>query len=179
MKRLRLLLILSLFTAGSLRSQQERFGNTLNVGAGVGYYGYAPAVNVNYEFDVFRNFTLAPSISAMTYRRYRYWGSLDMPYRDYYYRETTVPVGIKASYYFDEWLRASNKWDFYIGTSLGIAYRSTTWEAGYDGDRVIRRYASPLYADMHIGSEYHMTEKLGIYLDLSSGLSTFGLGFHF
>ena len=172
-------MILVSLAVGGLRSQNEKFGNTLNVGAGVGYYAYAPALNINYEFDVFRNFTLAPFASVMTYRRYRYWGSPNQPYRDYYYRETTVPVGVKTCYYFDEWFKATDRWDFYIGTSLGVAFRKTTWEDGYDGDRVVRRYATPLYANMHIGSECHLTESLGIYLDLSTGLSTFGLGFHF
>jgi len=178
MKKLVLSLIFGTLFAGGLRSQ-EKFGNTLNVGAGIGYYGYAPALTVNYEFDVFRNFTLAPFASIITYKNYRYWGNPNRPYRNYYYRETIIPIGAKASYYFDEWLRAGDRWDFYIGTSIGIAYRSTTWESGYDGDRVVRTYSSPLYANMHIGSECHLTETVGIYLDLSTGLSTFGLGFHF
>lgn len=173
-------MVLTLIKSGALKSQMERFGNTLNVGAGVGYAGYAPALNINYEFDVFRNFTLAPFASVMTYRKYRYWGGPNHPYRDYYYRETTVPIGVKASYYFDEWLKASDRWDFYVGTSLGVAFRTTTWESGYDGDRTIKHYyQSPLYANMHIGSECHLSDRLGIYLDLSTGISTFGLGFHF
>ncbi|PBQ32860.1 hypothetical protein CNR22_14120 [Sphingobacteriaceae bacterium] len=174
--------ILVLLTAltSSLKSQNEKFGNSLNVGIGAAYAGFGPAVNVNYEFDVFRNFTLAPFISAMTYRDYNYWGSPNHPYKNYYYRETSVPVGVKASYYFDEWLKAGERWDFYVGTSIGVAYRATTWESGYDGNRrVERRYESPLYGSMHIGSECHLTERVGIYLDLSTGLSTFGLGFHF
>lgn len=164
----------------SLKSQNEKFGNTLNVGLGAAYIGFGPAVNVNYEFDVFRNFTLAPFISAMTYRDYNYWGSPNRPYRNYYYRETIIPAGVKASYYFDEWLKASDRWDFYVGTSIGIAYRVTSWESGYEGERrVARRYESPLYGSMHIGSECHLSERVGIYLDLSTGLSTFGMGFHF
>ena len=179
MKKFTGILMLMILTTTGIKSQNEKFGKTLNVGLGVAYYGYAPALNVNYEFDVFRNFTLAPFASVMSYRRYSYWGGPNHAYKNYYYRETTVPIGVKASYYFDEWLRASDRWDFYIGTSLGVAYRTTSWESGYDGDRVVRNYSSPLYANMHIGSECHLTNHLGIYLDLSTGLSTFGLGFHF
>ncbi|MEQ8535603.1 MAG: hypothetical protein RIB86_27340, partial [Imperialibacter sp.] len=50
---------------------QESFGNTLNLGLGVGgysgYYGYIghslPVLSLNYEFDVAPNFTLAPFVS--------------------------------------------------------------------------------------------------------------------
>lgn len=179
MKKFAFVCIFSALLAGGLKSQ-EKFGNTLNLGAGIGYYGYAPALTLNYEFDLFRNFTLAPFAAIMTYKDYRYWGNPNRPYRNYYYRETIVPVGAKASYYFDELFRASDRWDFYVGTSLGVAFRSTVWEDGYDGDRVVRRrYSSPLYAAMHIGSECHLSQNFGIYLDLSTGISTFGMAFHF
>jgi hypothetical protein len=180
MKNAALLLIVITLFAGKMQSQErEKYGNTLNLGAGVGYLGYAPAGNINFEIDVFRNFTLAPFVSVYSHRDHRYWGDKDYPYRNYYYRETTVPIGVKSSYYFDELFRAGDRWDFYVGTSLGFAYRTTTWENGYNGDRVVNTSASPLYANMHIGSECHLTQTVGIYLDLSTGMSTFGFGFHF
>lgn len=182
MKNFILSLIFVTLATGALRSQ-EKFGKTLNIGAGLGYYGYyygyAPALSVNYEFDVFKNFTLAPFASVLTYRSYRYWGAKDFPYRDYYYRETIVPIGVKGSYYFDELLNADEKWDFYAAGSLGVAFRTVRWENGYYGDRVVRQSASPLYGDLHIGTEYHFAPRAGLFLDLSTGLSTLGLGFHF
>jgi hypothetical protein len=158
---------------------QEKYGRTLNLGGGIGYYGNAAAASINFEFDVFRNFTLAPFVSVLTYRNYRYWGNPYYPYRDYYYRETIVPVGVKASYYFDELFRAGSHWDFYAAASVGAAFRTTVWESGYYGDRTVRQYSSPLYGNLHIGAEYHITSGLGLFLDLSTGLSTFGLGIHF
>lgn len=180
MKKIILLMILTSLFAGGLKSQ-EKYGKTLNVGAGVGYYGYAPALSINYEFDIFKNFTLAPFASILTYRDYQYWGNVNYPYRDYYYRETVIPVGVKGTYYFDDLLHASSRWDFYVGTSIGLAFKTTTWETGYYGDRVVSQshYSSPLYFNMHIGAELHMTQRVGLFLDLSTGLSTFGLGFHF
>jgi len=49
----------------------EKFGHTLNIGLGIGgyagYYGYVgqsiPVLHLDYEFDVLRNFTLAPFIN--------------------------------------------------------------------------------------------------------------------
>lgn len=181
MKRYIFILILALFLNKGSKAQ-ESFGNALNVGLGVGYYGYyyaAPALNLNYEFDVFRNFTLAPFAGISSYRSYRYWGDYRYPYRDYYYRETVVPVGVKASYYFDELFRASENWDFYAGLSLGVAFRSVHWDPDYYGDRVVRTYASPLFGSLHLGTEYHINSRAGLFLDLSTGYSTVGMGFHF
>lgn len=166
----------------------EKFGHTLNLGAGIGYYGYVgrtiPVIMINYEFDVAKNFTLAPFIGVYSYRNYYYWGNPGKPhwdpsYRQYYYRETAVPVGIKASYYFDQLLGAGDKWDFYVAGSLGFVFRSVTWDNDYYGDRNAYQNASPLYLNIHVGTEYHLTEKAGLFLDLSSGVSTFGLAVHF
>lgn len=161
----------------------EKYGKTLNLGAGVGYYGYLgqplPVGSINYEFDVFKNFTLAPFIGAYGYQRNYYWGNSDTPYRNYYYRTVVVPVGVKGTYYFDQLFKAHSKWDFYAAGSVGFAFRNSVWENGYYGDRRVAQTSSPLYLDAHIGAEYHMTQKAGIFLDLSTGVSTFGLAIHF
>ncbi|HEY0030146.1 MAG TPA: hypothetical protein VGC65_05265 [Bacteroidia bacterium] len=166
----------------------EKYGNTLNLGAGIGYYGYLhqtlPVASINYEFDIARNFTLAPFIGVYSYRNYYYWGNPDKPYYDesyrkYSYRVTAVPVGVKGTYYFDQLFRANSRWDFYAAGSVGFVFRKVTWENGYYGDRHVYHSASPLYLDAHIGAEFHMTEKAGLFLDLSTGVSTFGLAIHF
>ncbi len=162
----------------------ESHGNTLNLGVGIGYYGYIghtlPVVHADFEFNVARNFTLAPFITVYSYQNYYYWGNPNYPYKDYYYRQTVIPIGMKGSYYFDELLRAGSRWDFYLAGSLGFAIRKTVWESGYYGEEtVISQGVSGLYLDGHIGAEYHMNNHLGLYLDLSSGISTFGLAVHF
>jgi hypothetical protein len=166
------------------RASSESFGQTLNIGLGIGYYGYVghtmPVVGINYEFDVARNFTLAPFATVYSYRNYYYWGNPNYPYRNYYYRQTVIPLGVKGSYYFDEILHAGPRWDFYLGASLGFAIRKTVWESGYYGETtVISRGSSGLYLDGHIGAEYHISDRLGMYLDLSSGQSMIGLACHF
>lgn len=166
----------------------EKFGNTLNLGAGIGYYGYIgqpiPVGTVNFEFDVARNFTLAPFAGVYTYSRQYYWGHPDKPYYDesyhyYSYRVVAVPVGVKGTYYFDQLFHANEKWDFYAAGSVGFVFRSVVWDNDYYGDRHIYQNASPLYLDAHIGAEYHMTQKAGLFLDLSTGVSTLGLAIHF
>jgi len=166
----------------------EKFGNTLNLGVGIGYYGYvgspAPAFNLNYEFDLFKNFTLAPFVGIYTFQDDYYWGNPNLPssdpsYRNYYYREIIIPVGAKGTYYFDQLFHAGPKWDFYAAASLGFAFRSVIWDNAYNGDRSVYQDAGPLYLNLHIGSEYHLSQKAGLFLDLSTGMSTFGLAVHF
>lgn len=171
--------VLFLPLAGTISAQGsssgESFGNTLNIGLGLGYYGYVgqtmPVFNLNYEFDLVPNVTLAPFVTVYSYRKY-HKGS------NYYYRQTVVPFGVKGTYYFDMLFKAGSKWDFYAAGSAGFAFRNTRWGDGYGGDDEIFRGSSGLYLDAHIGVELHASQKLGLYLDLSTGLSTVGLAIH-
>lgn len=189
----KLILIITLATlifSSGLQAQNsntsERYGKTLNLGVGVGgysgYYGYLeqslPVFNINYELTVAKNFTLAPSISFYSYRRDYYWGDKNNPYRNYRYRETVVPIGLKGTYYLDQALRAGSKWDFYLAGSIGFAVVNSHWDNTYYGDKDYYRRANPLYLDVHAGAEYHFNNKVGMFLDVSTGVSTIGLAFH-
>ena len=74
----------------TMSSHDEQYGHTLNLGVGIGYYGYlnqdVPFIFANYEFDVARSFTLAPFIGFSSYRSDRYYDGR------YYYHETIVPM---------------------------------------------------------------------------------------
>ncbi|OFX34481.1 MAG: hypothetical protein A2X08_10250 [Bacteroidetes bacterium GWA2_32_17] len=186
--------IISLFLVSILNSNiyaqeingTEKFGKTLNLGLGIGgysgYYGYAghtmPVLHADYEFDVANSFTSAPFVSFYTYSNSYYWGNKDNPYRYYFYRQTVIPVGVKGTYYFDKLLKAGSKWDFYLAGSLGFSIVNSSWENGYYGDRNYYHNPSSLFLDAHIGAEYHMSKRLGLFLDLSSGVSTIGLAMH-
>ncbi|MCL4481252.1 MAG: hypothetical protein M1445_01285 [Bacteroidetes bacterium] len=143
----------------------EGYGNTLNVGLGVGgyagYYGYVghtmPVLNINYEFGVANNFTLAPFVTFYTYL-YNY------------YRETVIPIAGKATYYFDQILRAGKDWDFYLAGSLGFTIVYTSWDNGYYLDNNYHT-VNPLFLDLHLGTEYHISQRVEIFLDFSTGLT--------
>jgi hypothetical protein len=178
MRKITLFLLLALMISGAGAFAQKSYsseshGHTLNLGVGVGgYYGYynhvghsLPVLNINYEFDVAKNFTLAPFISFYTYRN------------DHdYYRESIIPIGVKGTYYLDQALNAGSAWDFYIGGSLGFALRHATWDSGHDGVTYYQD-VSPLILDLHLGAEYHLSNSVGLYLDLSTGVTTLGLSF--
>ncbi|MFC2111248.1 hypothetical protein ACFLQ5_02220 [Bacteroidota bacterium] len=162
------------------------FGKTLNLGLGLGgysgYYGHIghtlPVFHADYEFDVAKNFTLAPSISFYSYKNSYYWGNKNYPHDYYYYHQTVIPIGVKATYYFDELLHANANWDFYLAGSLGYAIVFSRWDDGYYGDKNYYHHPNPLFLDLHIGAEYHLNSKLGLFLDLSTGVSTIGLAIH-
>jgi hypothetical protein len=171
-------LLFLLFMIGSNISAQqnvsysERYGHTLNLGLGVGgyagYYGYVnqsvPVFHINYEFDVAQSFTLAPFATFFSYHRN-------------YYQETVIPIGVKGTYYFDQILGANQNWDFYLAGSLGFSLVHTSWDNGYYQDNTYQA-ANPVFLDLHIGAEYHLSQKIGLFLDLSTGVSTIGLAFH-
>ncbi len=160
----------------------DNYGNTLNAGLGIGYYGYIghsiPVLHLNYEFNAAKNFTLAPFISFFAYSNYNFWGVINNPKKNYYYHQTVVPIGIKGSYYFDQLLNASSNWDFYMAGSVGFAFRSTVWNSNYQGNRTLSNGNSGLFLSIHFGTEYHLNERLGIFLDLSTGISTAGISIH-
>jgi len=188
MKKLIILSLTMLLVSVAYRTEaQSTYGRTLNLGLGVGgysgYYKYAghsvPVFHVNYEFDVAKSFTLAPFISVYTYSNEYYWGNNNYPSQYYTYHETVIPVGVKGTYYFDELLNASGKWDFYLGASLGFALVNASWQAGYNGDEnYFNNKGNSVFVDIHIGTEYHFNSRLGAFFDLSSGISTVGLAIH-
>lgn len=179
------LFLISVMTSTSfsqLHKSVEVYGNTLNLGIGLGYYGYAersmPVFHGNFEFDVAKSFTLAPFISFYSYRN-RYYKGNPHDNNRYYYYETVIPLGVKGTYYFDDLLDANKSWDFYAAASLGFAIINSHWDGDYGDHKDRYRGANPLFLALHIGSEYHLNDRLGLFLDLSTGVSTFGLAIHF
>lgn len=169
------LLILTLGTNLSAQNNyySDEYGPTLNIGLGIGgysgYYGYIghtlPVFDINYEFGVARNFTLAPFLTLYSYS-------------DPNYTSTVTPIGVKGSYYLDQLLHAGSRWNFYVAGSLGIALASTTWNQNYTGDRTYYTSINPLYIDFHLGTEYHISRQIGAFLDLSTGVSSIGIAIH-
>lgn len=173
--------MLSFNLSAQNKHYSDSHGNALNLGLGIGgysgYYGYVghsvPVFNLNYEFDVANSFTLAPFISFSSYRTGYYYQN-----HNYYYHETIIPVGVKGTYYFDRLLNANSDWDFYLAGSLGFSIVKSSWDDGYNGNTSYYDNGNPLFLDLHIGTEYHLNNKVGLFLDLSTGVSTVGIAIH-
>ena len=99
----------------------RRYGNTFNAGLGMGYFNYighsVPVIMVNYEFDVARNFTLAPFVGYYSYSDYTVYQGYE-----YYYHETIIPLGLKGSYYFDELFHAAHDGISTLQLPLDLTY---------------------------------------------------------
>ena len=183
---LTLLLIITTSSFSQKNIQNENYGKTLNIGVGVGgyagYYGYVghsvPVLHLDYEFSVEKNFTLAPFVGFCSYSNGYYWGNNNNPYKTYFYHETNMPVGLKGTYYFDQLLNANAKWDFYLAGSIGFVFVKSSWDSDYKGDQNYYRNQNQTYFDFHVGTEYHLSNKVGLLLDLSTGVSTIGLAIH-
>lgn len=182
-----IILLVLLIATHSVFSQDdapsEKYGKSLNLSGGIGYYRYVgynrSVLHADYEFQIGNALTVAPSISLYNYEGHTLWGDPNHQIREYYYSEIVVPVGLKVSFYFDKIFKAGPKWDFYAASSLGTNFRKTNWETDYNGKYSIEPDTGPVYIDLHIGSEYHITNKIGIQLDLSTAISTFGMAIHF
>jgi len=179
---LRFLFITFIFLSGyGPAISQEKFGNTINIGLGIGGYGgyyrnvghSIPVIHLDYEFEVAKDFTLAPFASFYSYNdRYAQGGGTY-----YTYRQTVVPIGVKGTYYLDDLLGLNSSWDIYGAGSLGRVITRARWYDNYQGEPNFYR-GNALYLNLHLGAEYHITSKIGLYLDLSNGLSTIGLAIH-
>jgi hypothetical protein len=177
-----MVLCTTVFAQKTTSTTGEKYGKTINVGLGIGYYGYVnhsvPVISLNYEIDVAKNFTLAPFISLFSYTNYYYYGTPQNGYMNYGYHQTVIPVGVKGTYYFDDLLNANPKWDFYLAGSFGFTIVNSYWDPGYYGNGSVYQGASILYLALHIGSEYHFNKTIGAFLDLSTGVSTIGIAIH-
>lgn len=160
----------------------EQFGNTLNLGVGMGYFSYigyaVTAFHADYELSLSRNFTLAPFIDMFSIQDQVYWGNNQNSYRYYHYREMAFPIGLKGSYYLDRFLNLNRNWDLYLAASVGVTIRTFTWQDGDNAQSSVNEGSGPLFLELHAGGEYHATRRLGIFVDLSTRVSTIGLSIH-
>lgn len=174
-----LVIAVSSFTLSAQKTTPHTYknGGTINMGVGGGgYHGYSgyigrtlPVVHFDYEIGITKSLTLAPFINLYNMSKSTYWGSQEDPFRYH------APVGVKGTYYLNKFLHATSKWDFYVGGSLG---GSIEMKKVVEGEHEISKTYNngrPLFFDTHMGAEYHINKALGVFLDLSSGVSTIGI----
>jgi hypothetical protein len=144
-------------------TSSSEYGNTLNIGVGFGYFNGIPVI-VNYEFDIADQITLAPFVGFAS-------GSYGI-----YGTYSSFQFGAKGSYYFDELLNAGAPWDFWAGLSLGyvsVTYQDkSSWGPGIKSSK----FGSGLLLGLQIGAEYHISNKVGAFLELGAGYAPGVLG---
>lgn len=161
---------------------QEQHGNTLNIAPGFsyGFFNAGFGMTANYEIDVAENITVAPFIGFYTARyNYGWYNPGHGYYGTYYYRLNSIPFGAKAAYYFDDLLEADDKWDFYGALSLGLVFTSFYTNDPYPGYIYPNYHSLFPYLALHAGARYHVSDKIGVFLDLSTSNSTAGISIGF
>jgi hypothetical protein len=179
LKTLLLILMVSISTLSNGQENKiETYGKTFNMGVGPGYFSAsilpAPFFAINYEFDILNNLTLSPFVSFASYKS----EASIIASRYYYHRATILPFGIKATYYLDNLLKIPNKWDFYIGCSVGYTYIRKAWDFGYPGIIGGIPGLREEYVHAHVGAEYHVSKKAGLFVDVSTGVAVVGVSIH-
>lgn len=135
----------------------------LNVGIGLGaYYGGGLPLGVSFEVDTKNNISVGGSVD---YFRYNPGG----------YGYTFLYAGGRASYHLGELLDVStNKFDPYVGATLGLRYAGYHNSYGYDN--YVSPYNSGLFLGIHLGSRYMFSEKVGGFAEVGYGVSALRLG---
>ncbi len=136
----------------------------LNAGIGLAaYMGGGIPLGVSYEKTIRDNVSVGGSVDFARYGRS-------------YGRYTFIYAGARGSYHLGELLGVSdNKFDPYIGASLGFRHVSYRDSYGYGSD-YYNSYGSGLYLGIHLGSRYMFSEKLGGFAEVGYGISALRLG---
>ncbi len=156
-------------------SNPEEYGKILNLSAGIGYCSYMgnlrPVAHIDYEFEMSEYFTIAPFMNIHSNSRLYCWSRKNYQYLFNNNKEIIIPLGVKGSYYFGKLLGIGSDWDFYAGGSVVFAMINSS----SFGEKTVYHAASPIYFDMHMGAKYRLNYETSLFLDISSGISAFGL----
>lgn len=162
------------FLSNSALAQYKKGDNLLNLGLGLNsYYSAGVPVSAIYEAGVSKDISFGGGIDYLSHT-YGYLNSN--------YRYTSVYIGLRGSYHFNELLNLrSNDVDIYGGLSLG--YRSFSWSEGnFNGTGLNSNYSSGLYLGVHVGGRYYFSNNVAGFLELGALGSTnarIGVAFKF
>lgn len=136
----------------------------LNAGIGLAaYMGGGIPLGVSFEKTIRDNVSVGGSVDFARYGRS-------------YGRYTFIYAGARGSYHLGELLGVSdNKFDPYIGASLGFRHVSYRDSYGYGSD-YYNSYGSGVYLGIHLGTRYMFSEKLGGFAEVGYGISALRLG---
>jgi outer membrane immunogenic protein len=153
MKKLRLILLLSVFTLCTVSAQSSLHKGTKQFNAGVGFSGWGVPLYVGMDFGVSQDITLGFEASFRNYRQ-NYTGTK--------YNSQIFGFSGNGNYHFNRILEIPSEWDFYAGLNLGYFFWSTT--NAYPGDG-----SSGLGLGAQIGGRYFVNDKFGLNLEFGGG----------
>ncbi|WP_247235751.1 hypothetical protein [Telluribacter sp. SYSU D00476] len=154
--------VMAMFTLASQSAfaQYEKGDKLLNVGIGLGTYGYG-GIGLGGSFEV----GVHDAISVGALGGYSSRGYLG-------YRWSVLTIGARGSYHFNELLNLNDeRFDLYAG--LGLAYRNINYGGIYDS------YGDGVSLLAHIGGRYYFKPSTALFAELGSGFSVLHAGVAF
>ncbi|AZQ61841.1 hypothetical protein EI427_06195 [Flammeovirga pectinis] len=137
--------------------------HNLNVGLASYWNHGGTGIQVDYEFHLAKDFTVAPSLS--------YASHIHQNHNNDDWRHSTIGLGARFRWYADRVLNITHpKWDVFASGDIGFAINSYKYVGnGNHSEDYNGSTSSPLWIGLGIGGKYHFNDKIGLQVILGSG----------
>lgn len=159
MKKLSIILLLSVITALTVNSQCPLGKGNQQLNAGIGLSGWGIPLYVGLDFGVHKDITLGLEGSFRSYNQ-NFTGTK--------YNSSIFGFSGNGNYHFNTILEIPENWDFYAGINIG--YFIWTSPADYPGNG-----SSGLGLGAQIGGRYFFSKNFGLNLEIG-GDNVFSTG---
>jgi hypothetical protein len=153
MKKLSIILLLSVISLFTVSAQSPLQKGRVQLNAGVGFSGWGVPIYLGLDFGVSRDFTLGFEGSFRNYKE---------NYSEANYHSTIIGISGNGNYHFNRIMNIPSNWDFYAG--LNIGFYAWTSPNGYPGEG-----DSGLGLGLQIGGRYFITDHFGLNLEVGGG----------
>lgn len=162
---MRTLLAAALFTAGAAGAQEVKGKNFVNVGIGLGTFGFAGTGGLPITASFEHGITDKISVGATAaYVKTKFLSN---------YKYTNYVFGARGSYHFNELLKVTDdKLDVYGGASLFYRGYKLKWK----GEGEYKTSDGSIDMALHAGARYLLTSQLSGYAELGYGISPLQIG---
>ena len=162
MKKLTLVILLSVFTATFALAQGTLGKGGKQLNAGLGFSGWGVPVFVGLDFGVDESITIGPRIS---YRNYAYNRA------SYKFNQSLTVLSFNGNYHFNKLLNLPSEWNFYAGITLGYYL----WSDVRTSSGIIDvGNSSRMGLEGQIGGRYFFSDNFGVNLEFGGGTGTGG-----
>lgn len=153
MKKLSIILLLSVFTMITIRAQSPLDKGRKQLNAGLGFSEWGVPVYFGMDFGVSGDISLGFEVSFRTYKE---------NYDNSHYNSYILGFSGNGNYHFNRVLNIPNNWDFYAG--LNVGFYGWASPDGYPGP-----HDSDFGIGAQIGGRYFFSDSFGINLEFGGG----------
>jgi outer membrane immunogenic protein len=153
MKKLSIILLLTVITLFSVSAQSSLEKGRKQLNAGLGFSGWGVPIYVGMDFGVSRDVTLGLETSIRSYKE---------NYDNSHYNSYILGLSGNFNYHFNRILEIPSNWDFYAGLNVGFYGWSSP--DGYPGPG-----DSGFGLGAQIGGRYFFNDNFGLNLEFGGG----------